>query len=198
MRNRRLVLLIGTICLASCWALQLGSDNSVAYAQQSTQADADDPAVFRAETRLVLVDTVVTDKKGNYVRDLAQKDFKVWEDGKEQPVTSFSYEESAGSPTNARPHYMVLFFDNSTMDMGDQAQARAAAAKFIDANAGPDRLIAIADFGGTVHISQNFTADAEPPEASGDGVKGLNGFSERRLPGDGGFDGASVDRAVVE
>ena len=161
MRSRRLALLIVTICVASCGAwLQLGSDRNVAYAQPSAQEDSGNPAVFHAETRLVLVDTVVTDKKGNYVRDLAQKDFKVWEDGKEQPVTSFSYEESAGSPTNARPHYMVLFFDNSTMDVGDQAQARAAAAKFIDANAGPDRLIAIAEFGGTVHISQNFTADA--------------------------------------
>src|SRR5271165_4857236 len=33
-------------------------------------------AVIHSETRLVLVDTVVTDKKGNYVRDLTQKDFK--------------------------------------------------------------------------------------------------------------------------
>src|SRR3984885_6008479 len=161
MRSRRLALLIVTICVASCWALlQLGSDRNVAHAQQSTQEDTGNPAVFHAETRLVLVDAVVTDKKGNYVRDLAQKDFKVWEDGKEQPVSSFSYEESAGSPPNALPHYMVLFFDNSTMDVGDQAQARAAAAKFIDANAGTDRLIAIAEFGGTVHISQNFTAAA--------------------------------------
>ncbi len=161
MRNGRLVLLIGIICLGSCWAIyEPGSGNAVAHAQQSTPAGADDATVFRAETRLVLVDTVVTDKKGNYVRDLAQNDFKVWEDGKEQPLTSFSFEDSSASPANARPHYMVLFFDNSTMDMGDQAKARDAAAKFIDANAGPDRLMAIADFGGNVHISQNFTADA--------------------------------------
>src|SRR5580700_6221194 len=161
MRYRRLVLLVGMICLVSCClSLELSTDDPVVHAQQSTGAGAGDVPVIRTETRLVLVDTVVTDKKGNYVRDLAQKDFKVWEDGKEQAITSFSYEESAGSPTNARPHYMVLFFDNSTMDVGDQAQARAAAAKFIDANAGPDRLIAIAEFGGTVHISQNFTADA--------------------------------------
>ena len=146
MRDRRLVLLIGLICLASGWIfLESGSNNSVAYAQQPAAADAADVPVIRAETRLVLVDTVVTDKKGNYVRDLAQKDFKVWEDGKEQPVTSFSFEDSTGS-SNPQPHYMVLFFDNSTMDMGDQVRARDAATKFIDANAGPDRLIAIAEF----------------------------------------------------
>ena len=41
-------------------------------------------------------------------------------------------------------------FDNSTMDTGDQMRAREAAAKFIDANAAPNRLIAVVDFGGTI------------------------------------------------
>ena len=174
MRDRRLLLLIALTCLAAFWIFgELASDNPVAHAQQSAAAGADETAVFQAETRLVLVDTVVTDKKGDYVRDLAQKDFKVWEDGKEQALTSFSFEESTTS-TNPQPRYMVLFFDNSTMNPGDQVQARDAAAKFIDANAGPDRLIAIADFGGSVHISQNFTADAQRLKQV---VAGLQGSS---------------------
>jgi len=174
MRHNRLVLLVSLICLASCWIFrESGSTNSVVLAQQPTPASAPDVPVIRAETRLVLVDTVVTDKKGEYVRDLAQKDFKVWEDGKEQALTSFSFEERTGS-ANPQPRYLVLFFDNSTMDMGDQSRARDAAAKFIDANAGPDHLIAIADFGGTVHISQDFTAD---PERLKQVVAGLKGSS---------------------
>jgi hypothetical protein len=32
---------------------------------------------------------------------------------------------------------MVLFFDNSSMQMGDQMVARKAATQFIDTNAGP-------------------------------------------------------------
>ncbi len=171
MRDRRLLLLLGMVCLLSCWMfLGLGSGHKVAHAQQSTAVAASDPQ-FRAETRLVLVDTVVTDKKGNYVRDLADKDFRVWEDGKEQTITSFSFEENTGSP-NSQPRYLVLFFDNSTMDFSDQAKARDAAAKFIDANAGPNRLIAIADFGGTVRISQNFTADAQRLKQVVTGLKG--------------------------
>jgi VWFA-related protein len=174
MRDRRLVFLIGMICLTSIWIFrELGSDHPVAHAQQPTAAGADDSAVIRVETREVLVDAVVTDKKGNYLHDLAQKDFKVWEDGKEQAVTSFSFEDSAAS-AHPQPHYMVLFFDNSTMNAGDQVQARMAAAKFIDANAGPDRLMAIADFGGSVHISQNFTADASRLKQV---VAGLQGSS---------------------
>ncbi|HTS06629.1 MAG TPA: VWA domain-containing protein [Candidatus Eisenbacteria bacterium] len=116
---------------------------------------------LKVETKVVLVDTVVTDKKGNYVRDLTQNDFKIWEDGKEQAVTSFSREDTNADPSHAARHYMVLFFDNSTMDFGDQAKAREAAAKFIDANAAPNRLIAIAEFGGTLRIAQNFTSDAD-------------------------------------
>src|ERR1700731_1383328 len=161
MRDRRLVLLIGLICLISGWMfLELGSDHPVAHAQQPTTSPQSPPEVIRVETRLVLVDTVGADKKGNYIRDLTQKDFKVWEDGKEHNITSFSFEQSTGSP-NSQPRYLVLFFDNSSMDFGDQAKARDAAAKFIDANAGPDRLIAIANFGGSVQISQNFTANAQ-------------------------------------
>src|SRR5712671_5557659 len=172
MTQRRLILLTGLVCLAGCGLLlKLGFGNFVAHAQQSNAAAESDPSVIRTETRLVLVDTVVTDKKGNYIRDLAQKDFKVWEDGKQQPLTSFSFEESTSS-TNAQPRYMVLFFDNSTMDFGDQAKARDAAAKFIDANAGPNRLMAIADFGGNVRITQNFTADAGRLKQVVKGIKG--------------------------
>jgi len=49
-------------------------------------------AVIRKESKLVLVDAVVTDKKGNYVHDLAQRDFKVYEDNKEQQVASFRHQ----------------------------------------------------------------------------------------------------------
>src|ERR1700722_13191597 len=169
MRHYRLVLLISLICVSSSWLFveQLPM-RTVAHAQQTGAPT--EPVVLRAETRLVLVDTVVTDKKGSYVSDLAQKDFKVWEDGKEQMLSSFSYEDSSDS--HSQPHYMVLFFDNSTMDFSDQIKARDAAAKFIDANAGPGRLIAIADFGGTVRISQNFTADAQRLKQVVNGIKG--------------------------
>ena len=170
MRGRRLFLLL--VVVMSGWGLcDLSSNRSIAYAQQ-TEVQPSSQGTIHVETREVLVDTVVTDKKGNYVRDLAEKDFKVWEDGKEQTLSSFSFEESTGSPIKPKSRYMVLFFDNSTMNVGDQAQARIAAGKFIDANAGPDRLIAIADFGGSLHISQDFIADAERLRQV---VKGLQG-----------------------
>ena len=128
--------------------------------QPAPAASDSSTPVFKAETRLVLVDTIVTDKKNGYVTDLTAKDFKVWEDNKEQVIKSFSYESSSPSSDAEHRHYLVLFFDNS-MDIAEQGRAREAAAKFVEANAGPDRYMAVINFGGTVRVAQNFTADAE-------------------------------------
>jgi VWFA-related protein len=134
------------------------------------QEPVDSHTTIRTDTRLVLVDTVVTDKKGNYVRDLAQGDFKVYEDNKEQTVTSFSF-ESGPATADSRKHYLVLFFDNSNAGPAQQIYAREAATKFINANAGPNRLMAIAEFGGALRVTQDFTADADRLKQVVAGVK---------------------------
>jgi len=139
-----------------------------APAQQQPIATA---PVIRAESRVVLVDAVVTDKKGNYIHDLTQKDFKVYEDNKEQAVTSFSFGNNPSGPVNAQKHYMILFFDNSSMAPPDQIQARAAATKFIEKGASPDRLMAVVDFGGSLLVRQNFTANAALLTAAVTGVR---------------------------
>jgi VWFA-related protein len=124
-----------------------------------TNSPADSGSVFRTETRLVIVDAVVTDKKGNYVRDLAAKDFRIWEDKTEQTVKSFSFE---GGPSQvAQRQYLVFFFDDTSMSLTDQTRARQAAAQFVAANFGPNRMMAVADFGGALKMTQNFTADPE-------------------------------------
>jgi VWFA-related protein len=134
----------------------------------NAQEPIDTHATIRTETRVVLVDSVVTDKNGAYVHGLAQKDFKVWEDNKEQTITSFSF---LADPSNAPKRYLVLFFDNSTVSPASQIYARQAATKFIDSNAGPDRQIAIVEFNGTLRIAQNFTGDADRLKQVVSGVK---------------------------
>ncbi len=135
------------------------------------QTDKQAPAMIRTESRVVLVDAVVTDKKGNYIADLDRKDFKVFEDGKEQTLKSFSFEASPSSPTAGQKHYLVLFFDNSHMDSGGQIRARQAAAKFIDANAGENRLMAVVNYSGTLSVAQSFTSDADRLRQVVSGVK---------------------------
>jgi VWFA-related protein len=134
-------------------------------------AEPQPAAIIKKESRLVLVDAVVTDKKGNYVHDLAQKDFKVFEDNKEQQIASFSSGADIAVQANGQKHYLILFFDNSSMAPPDQIQARGAAAKFVNANAGPDRMMAVVDFGGRLRIVQNFTANAEALRSAVSGVK---------------------------
>lgn len=122
---------------------------------------AQSQTIIRAEKKLVLVDAVVTDKHGNYIHDLTVKDFRVWEDKKEQKIETFSFEADPKSPLVNQKHYLVLFFDNSDAALVDQMQARKAAIKFLDSAAGPNRMIAIADFGGSLQIAQNFTNDTD-------------------------------------
>src|ERR1700733_6829081 len=142
----------------------------IARAQQgptpSSPADTQQPAapasgpVLRAESSVVRVDVIVTDKKGNYIHDLSSKDFHVFDNNQEQKVVNFSYGSSTTSTGAPERRYLVLFFDDSTMEMGDQVRARDAAQRFIDANVGPDRVMAVVDFTGSLRVIQNFTADA--------------------------------------
>jgi VWFA-related protein len=202
---RRLLVLIASMCLAiglATWSLavphasartqqattpaQTGSTTSGTSAQPSPAGQTDDSAkgvpVIKSEARVVLVDSVVTDKKGNYIRGLTAKDFRVWEDGKEQRITSFSIGDDPAAPDYSQPRYLILFFDNSVRDSGNQAMVRQIAAKFIDANAAPNRQMAVVDFGGSLRVTQNFTSDAgrlkkavaDLPQSSSGGMKELD------------------------
>src|SRR6202048_3233091 len=148
-------------------------DGSPAASQSPEQSSTvpQSSVVIRKESRLVLVDTVVTDKKGEYIRDLKQSDFKVYEDNKEQTISSFSTGSDAAIQASGQKRYLILFFDNSTMQKPDQIQARNAANQFIAANADADHLMAVVDFGGALRIVQNFTANADLLRAAVAGVK---------------------------
>lgn len=159
---------------------------AMAAPAQQSQPVPNSGVVIRTEAKQVLVDAVVTDKKGIYVPDLSQKDFKVTEDGKEQSIRSFSYEAEAASSNSAQKHYLVLFFDNSTMSFSDQVVARRAAGKFVEANAGPNRYMAVVDFSGGVRIAQNFTADAERLKQVVSGAKFANVDPNAATPALGG------------
>src|SRR5579864_995477 len=170
MKIRQVFRFVGwtVLLLAAAWLLRQALSPSPLRAQQSTQAAASPgpqqsgapaPAPpqtaappLKSEARVVRVDVIVTDKKGNYIHDLTAKDFKLYEDNKQQEIANFGFGGEPGSPAGAEKHYLVLFFDDSTMELGDQPRAREAASKFIEANAGPDRLMAVMEFGGALRI----------------------------------------------
>src|SRR5579864_1058053 len=63
-------------------------------------------ATLKANVNLVLVETSVHDEHGRAVGNLQQEDFRVYEDGKEQEINSFSHEEL--------PLAVALVVDNSS------------------------------------------------------------------------------------
>ena len=129
-------------------------------AQRSKNAEPEPPGnVIRTETQLVVVDAIVTDKKGNLVRDLTAKDFKIQEDKKDQAIKSFSL-ETAQSP-NAQKRYLMLFFDDTNLEVSDQVKARQTATKFIAANTTPNQPIAVGQLNGVMRLVQNFTEDRD-------------------------------------
>jgi VWFA-related protein len=139
--------------------------------------------VIQTETRVVLVDAIVTGKNGAYINDLKREDFHVFQDNKEQTLQSFSLETASKA---AEPRSLLLFFDKTSMEARDQVLAREAAARFIDAETGPNRRMAVVViYDGGLRIAQTFTDNAgrlkdalpsvesnlSPEEKSGDGPR---------------------------
>jgi VWFA-related protein len=60
------------------------------FAQQATPTPADDQVV-RIATDLIQIDVTVTDKNGKVVTGLATDDFEVFENGKRQTISNFSF-----------------------------------------------------------------------------------------------------------
>jgi VWFA-related protein len=158
--------------------MALGAGQPPAPRRAPAQADAGPGAqsatatTIRREANLVLVDTVVTDKKDHYIEDLQAKDFHVFDNGQEQKIVSFSHGSGAAGPNApGNRRYIVLFFDDSTMSLQDQAYARKAAAQFVDKTASADRLMAVIEFTGTFRVVQNFTDNSDLLARAVSGVK---------------------------
>ncbi len=148
--------------------------------QQPPQARPDSqmpPVTFRTEINYVEVDAVVVDKDGNFVRNLRQGDFQIFEDGKPQKVTAFSYvdipvaraeqplfatqpvEPDVQSNTDAGGRVYVLVLDDLHTSVLRSARVRRAAREFIDRNLGANDLAAVIHTSGREDAAQDFTSN---------------------------------------
>jgi len=158
-------------------------------AQQPAPANSNTNQTFtiKAQTNVVLVDVRVWDKSGNPVTDLKPEDFKVYEDGVRQEISSFSIEKvaqlDAAAAENGPPptidlstlppntpqetvlkllqdrRLMVLFFDQSSMQPDDLIRALNSATHFVDKQMTPADLVAVVTYSSDLRIAQNFTND---------------------------------------
>ncbi len=95
---------------------------SVGAAQKPQEVGEGD--VLRISAGLVSVPVSVIDRKGQYVLNLAQEDFHVYEDGVEQPIVHFSN-------TN-QPIAVVLLIDSSSSTAPFIDQIKRAAKAFVE------------------------------------------------------------------
>jgi VWFA-related protein len=159
-------------------------------AQQVAPTPAQDPPVFRSETRLVMQQVTVKDKSGKPVLGLTAKDFAVTENGNPQTVAFLEFQKleeiqpppaltdriapisrlahtqiAAERPLDLRyadRRLLALYFDMTAMPPVDQSRAIGAAQEFIRKNMTPADLMAIMVYaGGEVMVHKDFTGDRE-------------------------------------
>jgi len=80
----------------------LFSQNTAAKDQDVTSTFHPQGGVFRTTTRLVILDVVATDDKGQPVSDLKAEDFTVTENGEPQHISEFSFHYPAKVTAAAR------------------------------------------------------------------------------------------------
>src|SRR5438477_12144584 len=90
MENRPLLALLLAHALLVSVAGQSPSSTTQTPAQKREGAPQKDDVV-RITSNLVQVDAVVTDKKGQPVTDLRPEEFEIYEDGRPQKITNFSF-----------------------------------------------------------------------------------------------------------
>ncbi len=108
----------------------------------------DDDTILSVDSSIVLLNAAITDGSGKFPVGLTQKQFTVFEDGIEQPITFFQAEET--------PFAAVILLDTSGSMESRVSMARASAIRFIDGLRGEDS-VAIYKFDSKVEMVQDFS-----------------------------------------
>jgi VWFA-related protein len=128
------------------------------------------------DVNAVLLDVIVTDRKGNHILGLGPEDFVVTENGVQQPIDSVDYftnrrlldqrEEQAAFKVE-RVHddrYFVFFFDKPSQPpalFDELTQAREAVKRFLDKEMKDTDLIAIVGHDVRLKVYSDFTNDKQ-------------------------------------
>jgi VWFA-related protein len=162
------------------------------FAQAAPDAQVSDTQhsgyVLKMNADLVLTNVVARDiKTGELVRDLKRNDFSVYENNKQQQISTFDFESvematplsettisglaasvtGAGNkaaavarPKELRNHRLiVMFFDLTSMQPEDLDRSVAAARDFLRAKMQAADLVALVSLGDTLKVDQDFTSD---------------------------------------
>lgn len=182
-----------TLVLASVCALaQIGDHRSHEDTGPVPDKADDSIPVFKTESRLVLLDAVVTDSKGNYVSGLKPEDFELIENGKPQKVIAFAEQKppAPGAVMAKEPPLPPHVYSNFTpLQPGhaatiilldvlnttglDRAYARQQMLKFLQ-NLPPGQQIALFTMDTQLRLLQTFTADSAELAAAAQKASGVS------------------------
>ena len=114
---------------------------------------------IRVDSSIVLVNASIKDASGRHAAGLKKDQFKIFEDGVEQPIEYFSAEET--------PFAAVILLDTSGSMEQRVSMARAAAIKFLDGLRASDSA-AIYRFDSKIELVQPFSNSRDIAEAAFD------------------------------
>ena len=163
-----LFLLLATLCLAADKAPKKDTANA-------KKEDKSETFTFKVPVDVVVVNAIVTDKQGNPVKDLKVDEFKVYEDGKLQPIHTFALEsykttqaQVSGRPAttaeedaSASQSRMISLVVDDLATAGPEffMYAQQALQKLLASNIEPSDLISLTTASGSV--TQPFTSDRD-------------------------------------
>jgi len=160
------------IALTSALVLNVAAGPHILSAQQ-TPAEVPNITI-RTSTRLVVVDVVVVDKKGQPVVGLKPEDFTVEENGKKQKIAAFtSPGANQASPQTPPPGILsnhpeflkpagvptVLLLDAANSSFKDQAYGRSQMLKYALEQNQAGKPMAVMTLTDQLRVLQNFTTD---------------------------------------
>jgi VWFA-related protein len=120
----------------------------VCLAGPAARAQRDEGAVFRSDTRLVVLHATVVDRNGHLITNLPREAFQVFENGQPQQVKLFKREDV--------PVSMGLIIDNSGSMRDKRAKVEAAALALVkDSN--PQDEVFIVNFNDEAFLDKDFT-----------------------------------------
>jgi Ca-activated chloride channel homolog len=156
--NYAACLAVAFLACTPCWAFQAsGVDTAVSILPRFRPPVSSGQSIFpksdiRVDTALVLVPAQVTNVFGTPITDLRKQDFKVFEDGVEQPIAHFSMEDA--------PLSIGLLYDISgSMRNKIKKSAEAAAAFFKTSN--PEDEFFLVEFSDRPKLTVPFTTDPD-------------------------------------
>ena len=119
-------------------------------------AFAQNDQVVKLKTDLVTIDATVTDKDGNFIRNLKLEDFVVYDDDEPQKLDFFEANEEAAM---TRPLAVVVAIDASgSIKPEEIARQREATESFMRL-VRPESLFAVIAFNSDTRVLQDFTSE---------------------------------------